>query len=203
MLSIIEDLIFKEENILFPTSLEKLTNTDWLEVRKGEEEIGYAWVKPGNEWKPITPEIIHKPLKVDSRFDLLELSTGKMTKNHVDLLLTHLPVDITLINDQDEVVYYSDTSERIFPRSSGIIGRKVQNCHPPKSVHIVEKILQAFKSGSKDIADFWIESQGKFIYIRYFALRDENQQYNGTLEVTQDVTEIRQLDGEQRLLSWE
>ena len=119
------------------------------------------------------------------------------------LLLTHLPIEISFIDENDTVRFYSDTPERIFPRSPGVIGRKVQNCHPRKSVHIVNQILDAFKEGKKDIAEFWIQFNGKYIHIRYFAVRDKNGTYQGTLEVTQDVTGIRKLEGEQRLLSWQ
>jgi DUF438 domain-containing protein len=116
--------------------------------------------------------------------------------------MTHLPVDISFVNENDEVAYYSASPERIFPRSPGVIGRKVQNCHPPKSVEMVEKILSEFKAGTKSIADFWIQMQGKFILIKYFAVRDAEGKYRGCLEVSQDVTEIRKLEGQKRLLDW-
>jgi DUF438 domain-containing protein len=112
-------------------------------------------------------------------------------------------VDLSFVNENDEVAYYSDVKDRIFPRSPGIIGRKVQKCHPPKSVHKVQKILNEFKEGSKDVAAFWIQLGGRFIHIRYFAVRDSNGKYKGTLEVSQDITEIKKLEGEKRLLDWE
>jgi len=196
----IEDLIYKEETILFPTALDLLGSKEWTEVRNGEEEIGYAWVTPGAEWVPITPETIHRP-EIKER-DLLELRTGQLSLSQVSLLLTHLPIEISFIEGNDIVRFYSDTPERIFPRSPGVIGRKVQNCHPKKSVHIVTRILEAFKNGQKDSAEFWIQSKEKFIHIRYFAVRDEDRNYRGTLEVTQDITTIQKLQGEQRLLSW-
>ncbi len=197
----VEDLIFKEEKILFPTALEKLSSSDWLNVWNGEGEIGYSWVIPGNEWQPVTPETIRiaeEPLMEN----LIQLNTGKLSMSQINMILTTLPIEFTLINEKDEVVYYSDSKERIFPRSAGVIGRKVQNCHPPKSVHIVNQILNAFKNGTKDIAEFWIQLNSKFIHIRYFALRDNENTYQGTLEVTQDITTIRNLDGERRLLFW-
>ncbi|UCG04636.1 MAG: DUF438 domain-containing protein [Candidatus Heimdallarchaeota archaeon] len=197
----IEDLIFKEETILFPTALDLLGSKEWAGVRNGEEEIGYAWVTPGSEWVPITPETIHK---TDiTGHDLLQLRTGQLNLSQVSLLLTHLPIEISYIDENDTVRFYSDTPERTFPRSPGVIGRKVQNCHPKKSVHIVNRILDAFKSGQKDSAEFWIKSNDRFIHIRYFAVRDKDKNYRGTLEVTQDVTTIRELEGEQRLLSWQ
>ena len=118
-------------------------------------------------------------------------------------MLTHLPIDISYVNENDEVVYYSATPDRLFPRSPGVIGRKVQNCHPPKSVDMVEKILSSFKAGTKDVAEFWIQMQGKVIHIRYFAVRDQAGTYRGCLEVSQDITHIQKLAGNKRLLDWE
>ena len=117
-------------------------------------------------------------------------------------MLNELPVDITFVDEHDEVRYFSGARHRIFPRSKAIIGRKVQNCHPPESVHIVNEIVEAFRNGTKSHADFWIKMKGRFIHIRYFALRDEQGCYKGTIEVSQDATEIRALEGEQRLLDW-
>ncbi|MHA1994635.1 MAG: DUF438 domain-containing protein [Candidatus Hodarchaeales archaeon] len=199
----IEDMIFKEETILFPTSLELLTTVDWQKVKQGEEEIGFAWITPGEEWKPLTPEIIHQSTQSDAFSDFLSLNTGKLTLEQIDLMLTHLPIEISYINAQEEVLYYSGTKERIFPRSPGVIGRKVQKCHPPKSVDKVEQIIDAFKAGRKDKAEFWITMEGKFLHIRYFAVRNDNGDYQGTLEVMQDVTSIRALEGERRLVNWE
>jgi DUF438 domain-containing protein len=130
----------------------------------------------------------------------LVLDTGALTADQVNLLLTHLPVDVSYVDENDTVVYYSATPERIFPRAPGVIGRKVQNCHPPKSVDVVDRILKAFRSGERDSAEFWIQPQGQFIHIRYFALRDGGGTYRGCLEVSQDVTGIRALQGERRLL---
>ena len=132
----------------------------------------------------------------------LSLSTGSLTLEQVDLLLTHLPVDVSFVDERDTVRYYSATRDRIFARTPAVIGRKVQNCHPGKSVHIVDAILKAFKAGDKDTAEFWIEIEGKFIYIRYFAVRDSARAYRGCLEVSQDVTGIRALKGQKRLLDW-
>ncbi|MCK5343181.1 MAG: DUF438 domain-containing protein [Candidatus Heimdallarchaeota archaeon] len=199
----VEDMTFKEETILFPTSLELLTTLDWQTVKHGEEEIGFAWVTPGDEWKPLTPDIIHQTPTPDITADTLDLNTGKLTLEQIDLMLTHLPIEISYINTQDEVLYYSGTKERIFPRSPGVIGRKVQKCHPPKSLEKVIQIIEAFRSGRKDQAEFWITMEGKFLHIRYFAVRDDNGKYQGTIEVMQDVTSIRALEGERRLVNWE
>ncbi len=133
----------------------------------------------------------------------LQLNTGSLTLQQVDLMLRHLPLDLSFIDENDEVRYYSETPERLFPRSPGVIGRQVQKCHPPQSVHMVENILQEFKAGRKDTAEFWIELRGRKLYIRYFAVRDAQGGYRGTLEVTQDITAIQKLEGQKRLLDWE
>ena len=199
LLRMINDMIYKEEHILFPMSLDALGESDWAKVREGEEEIGYAWDSP-SEWRPSGEAYREKlpPEKVGS----VSLDTGMLTADQINLMLTHLPVDISFVDEEDKVAYYSQTEDRIFPRSPGIIGRRVQNCHPPKSVHIVEKILNEFKAGNRDSAEFWIRMKGRFIHIRYFAVRDRGGAYRGTLEVSQDVTSIRGLEGEKRLLEW-
>lgn len=133
----------------------------------------------------------------------LNLDTGQLSIEQINIMLKHLPVDISFVDESDELRYYSDTPERIFTRTPGVIGRKVQNCHPPKSVHVVQRILEEFRKGRKQVAEFWIEMKGRFIHIRYFAMRDADGNYRGTLEVSQDVTEIRKLEGERRLLDWE
>lgn len=201
LLNAIEDMIFKEESILFPTSLKKLSTTDWIEVKNGEEEIGFAWITPGNEWRPVTPKSIHEATQ-GSGLGKVKLSTGNLSFEQIDLLLRNLPFDITFVNKNDEILYYSDTEHRIFPRSPGIIGRSVQNCHPPKSIHVVERILESFKKGKRDIAEFWINLEGNVYHIRYFAVRDDKGKYVGTVEVSQDITEIQKLSGEKRLLDW-
>ncbi|MCG3224067.1 MAG: DUF438 domain-containing protein, partial [Candidatus Heimdallarchaeota archaeon] len=166
----VEDMIFKEETILFPTSLELLAIKDWQKVKNGEEEIGFAWVAPGDEWKPVTPEVIHQVDKPKLLDNILDMQTGKLTLEQINLIMTNLPVEISFINENEEVIYYSDTKKRIFPRSPGIIGRKVQRCHPPKSLDKVMQIIEAFKTGQKDVAEFWINMMGKFVHIRYFAV---------------------------------
>jgi len=197
-LTAIREMIYKEEHILYPMSLETLSDAEWLKVRQGEEEIGYAWIRPGGEWAPkLEPEERREPGE-----EKIGLDTGYISRDLINLMLTHLPVDLTLVDQEDRVSYYSQGKERIFPRSPGIIGRKVQNCHPSKSVHVVNKILEAFRAGRKDVAEFWIPMGSKFIHIRYLALRDSNGTYKGCLEVSQDVTEIRELEGERRLLDW-
>ncbi len=196
----INDMIYKEEHILFPMALETLSEDEWAKVSKGEEEIGFAWIKPAAQWKPSAESF--QQTYIADKIGSLNLD-GLLTADQVNLMLTHLPIDISFVNENDEVVYYSATPERIFPRSPGVIGRRVQNCHPPKSVDMVEKILSSFKAGAKDVAEFWIQMQGKVIHIRYFAVRDQAGQYRGCLEVSQDITHIQKLTGNKRLLDWE
>lgn len=201
LVKMIRDMIYKEEHILFPMVLETLDEEEWAKVRKGEEEIGYSWIRPETEWKPISAS--YQQSLVAEKIGSLNLNTGQLTADQVNLLLTHLPVDISFVNENDEVAYYSATPDRIFPRSPGVIGRKVQNCHPPKSVDTVQRILSSFRDGSKNEAEFWIQMKGRFIYIRYFAVRDSEGRYRGCLEVSQDVTHIRGLAGQKRLLDWD
>jgi hypothetical protein len=204
----LKEMTYKEEKILFPLSLDTLSDTEWAEIRAGEGELGYALVTPGQGWKPAdagpgqAPAAAPEPSSA-APGGRVPLSTGALTPEQIDLLLLNLHLDVSFVDENDEVRYYSATKERIFPRSPGIVGRKVQNCHPPDSVHVVNGILEAFKSGARDTAEFWIALHGGLVYIRYFAMRDANGSYRGTLEVSQDVTGIRELEGEQRLLDWE
>jgi PAS domain S-box-containing protein len=202
MVKMIEDMIYKEEHILYPTSLEALSDDEWIKVKEGEEEIGYAWIEPFHVW-PTDSEVIEDISEIEEEEEgKLSLDTGNLTLDQINLMLTHLPVDITLVDENDRVAYYSSGKERIFPRSPGVIGREVQKCHPPNSVHVVTKILDEFKAGTKDVAEFWIRVKGRLIYIRYFAVRNADGKYKGTLEVSQDVTDLKKLEGERRLLDW-
>ncbi len=197
----IRDMIYKEEHILFPMALETLSEEEWVKVAAGEEEAGYAWIKPESKWRPAAEAV--QQVALAGTAGSLNLDTGRLTVEQVNLMLTHLPVDLSFVNENDEVAYYSATPERIFPRSPGVIGRKVQNCHPPKSVDMVERILKAFKDGTKNVAEFWIQMRGRVLHIRYFAVRDAEGKYRGCLEVSQDITEIQKLTGNKRLLDWE
>ena len=201
LVKMVKDMIYKEEQILFPMALETLNEEEWVKVRTGEEEIGYAWVKPETSWKASTDAM--PQAFIADKGGSLNLDTGQLTPDQVNLMLTHLPIDISFVNENDEVAYYSATPERIFPRSPGVIGRKVQNCHPPRSMATVQKILDEFRAGNKNSAEFWIQMKGRFLLIKYFAVRDTAGAYRGCLEVSQDVTEIRKLEGQQRLLDWE
>jgi DUF438 domain-containing protein len=203
----IREMIYKEEHILFPTSLEMLSDDEWRQVKDGEADIGFAWVTPDQGWPEETapaPAPEPAPAEMGGTVEgALKLDTGALTLEQINLMLKHLPVDITFVDKNDRVAYYSEGPERIFPRSPAIIGREVRNCHPPKSVHKVNRILDEFKAGRKDTAWFWITLGGRFLLIRYWAVRDDQGYYKGCLEVSQDLTELRALEGEQRLLDWE
>jgi len=198
----IEGMIFKEENILFPTSLEKLKVEDWVEILKESEEVGYAFIQKPKDTQALIEEL-KKAVKEEPKVKnhaTVSFPTGELQLKELMGVLNTLPVDITFIDRDDKVRYFSANSSRIFVRTKSVIGRKVQNCHPPQSVEVVERILASFKKGERDLVDFWINYRGKFVYIRYFAVRDENGRYLGTLEVTQDITGIKRLQGERRLL---
>ena len=132
----------------------------------------------------------------------MQFETGSLSKEEVEAVLDSLPVDISFVDKEDRVKYFNKAGKRIFVRTKAVIGRKVQMCHPQKSVHIVNKILEAFKTGKKDVAEFWIQMNERLIYIRYFAVRDKSEKFLGTLEVTQDITDIKKIEGEKRLLDW-
>jgi DUF438 domain-containing protein len=199
-----EDMVTKEEKILFPMSVEMLTAEEWVEIRAGEDEIGYAFIADVAPWPAdgrgaVAPEA--GPAASGGPSGLLDLTTGALTREQIDLMLSALPMDISFVDEHDQVRYYSE-GERIFPRSPAVIGRKVQNCHPPSSVDKVQEIIDAFRCGEKSTADFWIPFQERFVHIRYFAMRDAAGAYRGTLETVQDVTAIRALEGQRRLVDW-
>lgn len=197
----VEGMIFKEENILFPAALEKLDTNDWVEVLKESEEVGYVFIEKPKETEQLIRELSAAVIEEPTiKYDKISFPSGDMYLKEMMLLLNTLPVDITFVDKNDEVKYFSEGRDRIFLRARSIIGRKVQNCHPPESVDVVEKILKSFKEGKKDFFEFWIPLNEKFVYIRYFAVRDVNRSYQGTLEITQDITEIKKLDGVRRLL---
>ncbi len=198
-------MIFMEERILLPNALKRLTEADWAAVRRGEDAIGYAWVRPGAQYDAAlaAPSPSSMPAPAPAWPDAqVPLSTGSLPLEVLDSILKSLPVDVSFVDADDRVRYYSDSPHRVFPRSPGVIGRAVQNCHPQKSVAAVERILTAFKKGEKDSADFWLEMNGRFILISYKAIRGAKGEYKGTLEMSMDATEIRALTGQRRLLDW-
>ncbi len=185
----ISEMVYKEENILFPMCMETFSADEWAEIGKQLEDPEMATYR--------APEQAEAPVGDKGR--VLNLEVGALTPDQINLVLTHLPVDVTYVDENDEVRYFSLGKERIFERTPAVIGRKVQNCHPPTSVHVVEQIVSDFRSGKRDRADFWIQSGGKFILIQYFAVRDRDGNYRGVLEVTQDAAWVRSLTGEKRI----
>jgi uncharacterized protein len=198
----VTEMIFKEENILFPMALETLTEDEWVKIADESEEIGYCLTAPTEVWKPERHplEIEEEKEEIKPEDGFVRFETGILSVKQLEMILNHLPVDLTFIDENDVVRYFSH-GERIFARTKAVIGRTVQNCHPPQSVHVVEKLLQDFKSGTKDVEDFWIPVKDKFVYIRYFAIRDEEGTYMGTLEFSQNVAAIRELEGQKRILA--
>ena len=190
---------YKEDNVLYPMALKVLSEEEWVQVRRDGDEVGYCCIAP-----PPVPEEVSR--RVEARAapgGEIDLGTGSLTPEQIAAIFRSLPVDVTFVDEQDRVRFYSDNPERIFVRTRAVLGRTVQNCHPAKSVHVVERILDAFRKGEKDVAEFWIELKGRLIYIRYFPVRDREGRYLGTLEVTQDITEVKKVEGEKRLLDWE
>jgi DUF438 domain-containing protein len=194
-----------EENILFPMALDTLTEDEWLEIAKASREIGYSLITPEVEWEPVRADIAEKAqkegIKPSANHGYVEFDAGYLAPDEINTMLNTLPIDITFVDKDGAVKYFTQRKERIFARPKTIIGKQVQNCHPPASVHIVEKIVEDLKSGRKDHEDFWIRIGDKYVYIRYFAVRNEKGEYLGVIEVSQDIAPIQKITGEKRLLS--
>ncbi len=195
----VADMTMKEEQILLPMVMDKLTDMEWYEVYRQTLEIGFCLYDPDVEWKPA--EFTEEQL-TDNDSEVVQLPSGSFTKAELQAILNILPVDMTFVDKNEKVKYFSQSKDRIFHRSRAILNRDVKLCHPPASVHVVEQILEDFKTGKQDHAPFWIQMKDKFIFIEYYALRDENGEFLGTLEVSQDLTEKRALKGEQRILEY-
>jgi len=221
-LDALEEMIQKEEKILLPLSLETLTATEWGEIWSQSPELGWCLVEPGEDYRPppasgpeIPPAVASEAersgvaLKVlgsrearRPQSGAIVFPTGSLDLEQLRAIFCTLPVDLTFIDADDRVRFFSEGPERIFVRPKAVIGRRVQHCHPPASVGVVERILEDFKSGRQDVAEFWIDFRGRFVHIRYFAVRNGASRYLGTLEVTQDLTRPRALEGERRLLEY-
>jgi hypothetical protein len=195
------EMTIKEEEILFPMLMDTLADGDWYEIQKQSLEIGYCLYDPQVEWKPagIETEDINTIQKEGGN---IQLPTGGFTAEELLSILNTVPFDMTFVDRNDKVKYFSQSAERIFQRNRAILNRDVRHCHPPASAHIVDKIIEDFRSGRQTRAPFWINMKGKMIHIEYFALRNESGEYLGTLEVSQDLTGYRALEGEQRILSY-
>lgn len=197
----IQEMVVKEEKILLPMAASTLTEEEWGEIWRQSPEYGWCLVEPREGYQAPSPTAAPAPADLTANRAVM-LPTGALSMQQLSCLFATLPVDLTFVDAEDRVRYFSEGAERVFARSKAILGRKVQHCHPPKSAHIVEQILDDFRQDRQNVAEFWINFREKFIHIRYFAVRDESGQYQGTLEVTQDVTRIRALEGERRLLQY-
>jgi len=195
----VADMVMKEEEILLPMSMDKLTEKEWYQISQQSMDIGFCLYDPEIEWKP---EGFEDFTEVQDNDGLIRLPTGKLSVTELIGFFKTLPVEVTFVDSQDKVKFFSHGKKPIFNRNRAVIGRDVRLCHPPKSVHIVEQILTDFKSGKEDLATFWLEMKGIFVHIEYYALRDEYNKYLGTLEVVQDITDLRKIEGEQRLVSY-
>jgi hypothetical protein len=191
---------YKENNILFPSILQVAPIEEWIEARKEFDEIGYCCFTPPAA--TVKMEIEEQKARVQAGGETLEFENGTLSKEEIESILDVLPIDISFVDRNDSVKYFNKAEKRIFVRTKSVIGRKVQLCHPQKSVHIVNKIVEAFKADKKDSAEFWITVAGRLVQIRYFAVRDKKGKYLGTMEVTQDLTDIKKIEGEKRLLDW-
>lgn len=194
----VEEMIYKEEQILFPLCLDRFTEDEWAEIWTASPRYGWCLVEPRTGYQP--PASAGAPLNVPGE---ITLPTGTLSLEQMEAIFSVLPVDLTFVDADDRVAFFSEGPHRVFARSRAIIGRKVQNCHPPASVGIVEQILSDFREGRQNVAEFWIPFTGRFVHIRYFAVRSEHGRYLGTLEVTQDVSGIRSLEGQRRLLQYD
>ncbi len=223
----VRDLMQKEETVLYPTSLAMITEAEFEEMKAGDREIGFAWITNDDANAPSPhPEhhsaaaphgdtagntslaedlnaVLRKHgFNTGGANEVFDVATGKLTLEQINLIYRHLPVDLSYVDENEIVCFYSDTDHRVFPRSKNVIGRDVKNCHPRASVHIVEEIIQKFRSGEQDSAEFWINKPEIFIYIRYVAVRDKQGKFRGILEMMQDCTHIRSLKDSQTLLTW-
>ncbi len=185
---------FREETILFPYILLTVDKTELEMMNQQAFDLGLPYIQP----EDIQPSELNTSVKTN----LLDLGTGTLEPEQIKLIFSHLPVDITYVDENDKVRFYSSSKDRIFPRTQAVIGRDVHNCHPPESIHIVDKIVQSFRKGEKDKASFWINMKGKYILIQYFAVRNENNVYKGVIEVSQEISDIKKIEGEKRLLDW-
>ena len=227
----VRDLMDKEENILYPTSLEMINEEEFRYMAEGDQEIGFAYIsvqadKSGNSASAsssASASTAGAPLSglssapgfaeelagllgkygFNNKEEKLNVTTGQLTLDQINLIYQHMPVDLSYVDENELVCFYTDTKHRVFPRSKNVIGRDVKNCHPKASVHIVEEIIKKFRSGEQDKAEFWINKPDLFIYIIYYAVRDEKGKFRGVLEMMQDCTHIRSLQGSQTLLTWE
>lgn len=209
LISEIQRLMSIEDMRLFPNAMELLTEDDWKEFYEGDEEMGWMLAHKPSPYPSLEETYIHPSEDTKERelsFSLdntYHYDEGFMTPEQVNLMLRFLPIDLTYVDENDKVIFYNRGEDRVFKRSKGIIGREVKFCHPPHSVDMVIRIVDEFKAGTKDVAEFWIPFKGRMTHIRYFAIRDKDKNYKGVVEMSQDVTDIQKLEGQNRLLDWD
>ncbi len=194
------EMISKENNILIPLMSDMFTLYDWIQIDEASAEFGYTLVKPKGSWKVEETKEEEKVVEKTPSTNEVTFDAGSLLPNEINAILNSLPIDVTFVDKDDKVKYFSQAEERIFQRPKTIIGRDVGLCHPPASVHIVEKIVDSFKSGEKDVESFWIQNDKMFVVIKYYAIRDKDGSNLGTLEVSQNIKSLRELEGEKRLL---
>lgn len=199
----VSEMIYKEENILFPMALDTISEDEWIKVAEGSDEFGYCLIKPVGKWKPVRVDVEkeareegEKPSK-DNAY--VKFDAGILTPEEINAIFNTLPLDMTFVDKTGAVKYFTQGKERIFARPKAIIGRKVENCHPPSSVHVVQKVVDDLMSGRKEHEDFWIRMGDKYVLIRYYAVRNADGEYLGTMEVTQDIKPLQEITGEKRL----
>jgi DUF438 domain-containing protein len=200
MLAAIDGMVEKEDRVLWPMALEHLADADWGAVQQQWDELGAGLVEPEEGWRP-APAGAPASVAAVAGDDAVAFPSGYLTPRQLRAILDTLPLDVTFVDADDRVAYFSEGRERVFARNRAIVGRRVQDCHPPASMHVVQQIVDDLRSGARDVAEFWIDLHGRFVHIRYLAVRDEDGRYLGCLEATQDVTPIRALTGERRLLA--
>lgn len=195
-LAAMEEMIYKEDNILLPVALDTLTEAEWAEIWQVSPSYGWCLVEPGRGYVPIAAIQPKSPEKMG----VISLPTGHCTVDQLQAIFSTLPLDLTFVDADDRVAFYTEGPARIFPRSPVIIGRKVQFCHPVRSIDLVDTILNDFRAGQRDVAEFWIHVQEKYIHIRFFAVRDGPGKYLGTVELMQDIAPLQRIEGERRLM---
>jgi PAS domain S-box-containing protein len=192
----LSDHIHKENNILYPAALQAIGDDEWKEIKRQCDKLGYCCFTP----KVYDKMVSKKSSNRVSSEDLISLETGNLSQEEIEGILNTIPIDVTFVDVAGSVRYFNKAKERVFPRTKAIIGRKVQNCHPPKSVHVVNKVIEDLRGGRRGSADFWLDMNNRKIYIRYFPVKNNKGEYIGILEATQDITDIKKIEGERRLL---
>lgn len=196
LIFMLHGLVIKESLILFPSAAELFDDREFAGMLEQSFDYGFALIDP-----PVNSAT--KKFLQDAGQLMIESSTGRLSVEEALMIFNALPVDITYVDEFNKVRYFNKARDRFFPRSPAVIGRNVNRCHPAESVHVVEEIIDTFRSGLQDSASFWLELKGRMVMIQYFALRSEAGEYRGVLEVSQDITGIRKLEGQRRLLEWD